>query len=350
MRLIQACLSEGYDDATRQAEILIHTLAEKNIRQVVVCRKDSPLHQRLHHLADLPILTAGHRFARHFQIPKGSLVHAHDVPAAEWAHWQQRLRGNRWLMSWRQPDPAALVQLPGFVTRQVKALLVSSSSVEQALRERGRCPVKRIAEALLPLSTNPMKMTALRSHYRGRFVIGHAGQLDDTGNQQLLVTAAEILHKELPGATFVLLGEGPQLERLKQRCEKLDNIDFVGNPEHPGDYFSIMNLFVEPAEQSASLHHLLQAMSFHIPVIASKVAGHTDLIQHRSNGLLFKRDDVKSLIEMIRVLYDSVPLRTRITRDAQSLVKESSPDQVALKHLAVYQALINSQKAPHEPA
>ncbi|SFX39699.1 glycosyltransferase family 4 protein [Marinospirillum alkaliphilum] len=344
MRLIQVCLSDRYDESTRQVETLVHTLAEKKIRQLLVCRRNSELHNKLRHLRNLPIVTSSSRFMGHFSVPRTGLVHAHDPQAIQWARWQQRLRGTPWLLSWRDPDADSISQLSQSSLKKAQAMLVTSLATEQAMRERASCPVKRIPDVIQSLSTNPIKMTELRSHYRGRFVIGHAGRLDSEGNQQMLVAAAEILHKELPGAIFVVLGEGPLLDKLSKKTAGLDNIDFVGEPEHPGDYYSVMNIFVDPANHATTFAPLLQAMNFHIPVIASKVSGFAELISHRSNGLLFRKGDVKSLIEMIRVLYDSVPMRTRITRDAQSLVKESAPEQVALKHLAVYQAIIRSLK------
>lgn len=345
MRLIHVCLSDHYDAQTQQTELLIQTLAEKKIKQLLVCRKNSVLHNKLRHLRNLPIVTVRSRFAGHFSVPKTGLVHAHDLPAAAWARWQNRLRGTAWLMSWKHPDEESAEQLSASTLRKAQALLVNSRAVEMAMREKAVCPVKRIPDAIIALDTNPMKMTELRSFYQGRFVIGHRGHISGKGNQQLLIKAAENLQKDLPNVLFVVLGDGPALNKLKKSCEQLENIDFAGEPEHPGDYYSVMNIYVDPANSADSFTGILQAMSFHIPVIASKVSGFAELISHRTNGLLFRKNDVKSLVEMIRVLYDSLPLRTRMTRDAQSELKEATADKVALKHLAVYQALIHSLKA-----
>lgn len=345
MRLIQVCLSDNYDGQTQQVEMLIRSLADKKIKQLLICRKNSALHNRLSHLRNLPIVTVSNSWSGHFKIPKKGLVHAHDLTAAKWARLQNRLRGTPWLMSWYFPDEASTLVLKKNLLKSAQVLLVNSRPVELAMRDQAFCAVKRLPSAVFPLDTNPMAMTQLRSHYQGRFVIGHSGNISSEGNQKLLIEAAELLQKNLPNIIFIVLGEGPQKNKLKNASEDLKNIDFVGEPKHAGDYFSIMNIYIDPANQAESFTGLLHAMNFHIPVIASRVSGFEEFISHRSNGLLFKKNDVDSLIEMIKVLYDSVPLRTRMTRDAHSQLKDATPDKVSQNNLAIYHLLIQNLKA-----
>jgi|GEM_PF-1579976 glycosyltransferase involved in cell wall biosynthesis len=346
MRLIQVCLSDHYDAQTQQVELLIRTLAEKKIKQQVVCKTGSILYNRLRHLRSLHLVQVRSRFHGHFKVPRSGLVHAHDLAAAHWAHWQRKLRGTPWMLSWHQADAESTEQLTSSLLKQVQAVLVTSYSAELAMREKAYSPVKRIPDAAITLDTNPMKMTELRSHYQGRFVIGHWGRIDQkAGGQQHLIKCAEQMQADFPNMIFVILGEGPDYEHLKKKYKDRENIDWVGEPKHPGDYFSVMNLFVDPANRADSCTGILQAMSFHIPVIASKVSGFAELISHRSNGLLFKKGDISSLEEMIKVLYNSTQLRTRLTRDANRELKDVTPDKIALKHLAVYQALIKNLKA-----
>ena len=346
MRLIQVCLKQDYDAQTQQVELLIRTLAEKKIKQQVVCKRGSILHHRLQHLRSLHLVPVSNRLGGHFKVPKTGLIHAHDLAAAHWAGWQRKLRGNPWLMSWHSADAESTEQLKPNLLKNALALTVTSFSAELAMREQALCPVKRIPDAAITLDTNPMKMTELRSHYQGRFVVGHWGRIEQkSGGQQLLVKCAERMQADYPNMVFVILGEGPDFAQLKHQYKDRENIDWVGEPKHPGDYFSIMNLFVDPANRADSFTGLLQAMSFHIPVIASKISGFSELISHRSNGLLFKKGDVASLEEMIKVLYNSTQLRTRVTRDANREIKEVTADKIALKYLAVYQALIKSLKA-----
>ncbi|SFC32133.1 Glycosyltransferase involved in cell wall bisynthesis [Marinospirillum celere] len=346
MRLIQVCLNDEYDAQTQQVELLIHTLAEKKIKQQVVCKKNSVLHHRLKHLRNLHLLPVSHRFSGHYQVPKTGLIHAHDLAAARWAGWQRQLRGNPWLMSWHSADAESTEQLNSRLLNKALAVIVTSFPAELAMRDKAFCPVRRIPDAAITLETNPMKMTELRSHYQGRFVIGHWGHIEQKfGGQLLLVKCAERMQADFPNMVFVILGEGPDYQKLKNKYKDRENIDWVGEPKHPGDYYSVMNLFIDPANRADSMTGLLQAMSFHIPVIASKVSGFAEFISHRSNGMLFKKGDVASLEEMIKVLYNSTQLRTRLTRDANRELKEVSADKIALKHLGVYQALIKSLKA-----
>ncbi|WP_114416781.1 glycosyltransferase family 4 protein [Marinospirillum perlucidum] len=346
MRLIQVCLSDEYDAQTQQVELLIRTLAEKKIKQQVVCKAGSVLHNRLRHVRSLHLVAVRSRFSGHFKVPKNGLINAHDLAAARWVAWQRKLRGTPWMMSWHQADAESTSKLTSSILKKALAVTVTSFPAELAMREKAYCPVKRIPDAAISLDTNPMKMTELRSHYQGKFVIGHWGRINQkTGGQNILLQCAEQMQADFPNMVFVFLGVGPDFEKLKKKYEDRENIDWVGEPPHPGDYYSIMNLFVDPANRADSFTGLLQAMSFHIPVIASKVSGFAEMISHRSNGLLFKKGNVSSLEEMIKILYNSTELRTRLTRDANRELKEVTPDRITLKYLGVYQALIKSLKA-----
>jgi len=345
MRLIQVCLADHASAQTQQVEQLIASLAERGIKQQLVCKAGSALHKRLSPKRSLHLVPINNRLQGHFKVPKTGLVHAHDLEAVKWAQWQQRLRATPWLLSWRSLDPQSTELLTASRLKGSQAVLVSSQAAELALREKTSQPIKRIPDAALSLATNPLLMTQLRSRYQGRFVIGHWGRIDrQAGGQQHLIMCAERMQAEYPNMIFVILGKGPDYEYLKEEYKDRSNLDWIGEPEHLGDYFSIMNLYIDPAHHADTCTGILQAMNFHIPVISSRISGFSELISHRSNGLLFKRGDLKSLEEMIKVLYNSTQLRTRLSRDAKQALKDFTPEQIALKHLAVYQAIIKSLK------
>lgn len=347
MRLIHVCFNEQDATHSQQLEELIQGLAELQIKQQLVCPTDSRLHQRLKHQRHLHLLTVNSRLQGHFKVPKTGLVFAHDLEAASWARWQQRLRGTPWFFSWKHSDKAATHQLNPKAIRGCLALVVNSPTVESQLREELSQPIKYIPDPVSSLATHPLRITQLRSRYQGRFVIGHWGHFEQpNGGQEILALCAEHLQADYPNLVFLMLGEGPDYQALKENYQERTNMDWLGSPEHLGDYFSLMNVFIDPASRASSIQGLLQAMSFHIPVIASRVSGFNDLIKHRSNGLLFKPGDPGSLEEMIKVLYHSTPLRTRLSRDAKQGLYAFSPEQVALEHRKVYWALIKNLKAP----
>ena len=67
---------------------------------------------------------------------------------------------------------------------------------------------------------------------------------------------------------------------------------------------------------------LLEAMGWGLPIIATRVGGTPELIDHGSNGLLISADDVDALTTAIRELAHDAARRERFTVTNRALARE----------------------------
>ena len=102
--------------------------------------------------------------------------------------------------------------------------------------------------------------------------------------------------------------------------EKMKNTELVINPERKLllDLFSSSKIFIYPSiyflEQQPSV--IIEAMSFHIPVVAYKWRGIKNLIKDNHNGLLSEPKDVNSISENLIKLMNDPSLYERLSMNA----------------------------------
>jgi glycosyltransferase involved in cell wall biosynthesis len=146
---------------------------------------------------------------------------------------------------------------------------------------------------------------AIRS--RPRRVIAVGNLRPEKGHVILVEAAADVL-REFPDARFELAGGGSELGRLRARAEALGvshAVSFVGHRDDVPARLSDADVFVLPSRSEAFPNAVLEAMGAGLPVIASRVGGVPELIEHERTGLLVPPGNPKALAEAIcRVLVD----------------------------------------------
>ena len=86
---------------------------------------------------------------------------------------------------------------------------------------------------------------------------------------------------------------------------------------------------------------VLEAMSFGVPTVASRVGGVPDLIHHDHNGLLFDAGDLQQCVHQLQRLLADDQLRLDLGQTAHEMSRTVfSPAQWADNHLKLYEAAL----------
>jgi glycosyltransferase involved in cell wall biosynthesis len=109
-------------------------------------------------------------------------------------------------------------------------------------------------------------------------------------NVDLILRIAPAVIAVCPQTVFVLAGDGPLLEELKQEVvsKKLeDNVKFIGFQSDVRGLLAMSDIFLLPSFLELHSIALLEAMSMAKPVVISRDVGcHSEFIQDGANGLL----------------------------------------------------------------
>lgn len=108
---------------------------------------------------------------------------------------------------------------------------------------------------------------------------------------------------------LMLAGDG----KLKQKCIKrakrlniLDRVTFCGYIKDMSELYSIADIVVSTSLCEGMPFNIMEALSKNIPVIASRIKGHVDLLGEGEKGILFSPDSASELKDcIIRLVSDN---------------------------------------------
>lgn len=114
------------------------------------------------------------------------------------------------------------------------------------------------------------KSLNLESH----FVIGHTGRFTYQKNHWKIIKTFYEVHKILPEARLLLVGDGPTMSEIKDMANKLGIIDYIiftGTRNDVSNLLQAMDLFFLPSFFEGFCISLLEAQSIGLPCIASDI-------------------------------------------------------------------------------
>lgn len=101
---------------------------------------------------------------------------------------------------------------------------------------------------------------------------------------------------------------------------------------------------VLPSSQENAPMVIAEAMAAGVPVVATRVGGMSDLVQHGETGFLYKAAAVDELTSCLRRLLEDAPLQQRMRDRAREVAAATySPARVAAATVAAYRHLLDGQ-------
>lgn len=137
---------------------------------------------------------------------------------------------------------------------------------------------------------------------RESFVVGYISRIDEGKGWDTFIDSVEEVYKRIPNLRAIIIGNGLQMEDLKNRCTNIPYIDIHKNISHTdlSLYYSALDIFVFPTKLRESLGLVgLEAMACGVPVIGSNIGGLPTYIKHGTNGYLFNPGDSDTLAKNI---------------------------------------------------
>ncbi len=115
---------------------------------------------------------------------------------------------------------------------------------------------------------------------RSQLRVVFTGRLHPQKNLEILLNAWPTVVART-GATLILVGDGPDRDRLEVVAERLSitgYVHFTGPVADPSGWLRSADAFVLPSVAEGMSNSLLEAMSTGLPCLASRIGGNTDLL------------------------------------------------------------------------
>lgn len=154
------------------------------------------------------------------------------------------------------------------------------------------------------------------------------GRLTPAKGQHLLLEAIARLRDSGEKVQLVLVGDGPDrasLEAVSRKLHLEEIVTFRGalNQDEVKSAYSDCDAFVLPSFAEGIPVVLMEAMSFGLPCVSSRVAGIPELITDGETGFLTAPSDVDDLVARLRLLIRDPSLRRRLGSKGRARVSEA---------------------------
>ncbi len=216
-----------------------------------------------------------------------------------------------------------------YLSRKTDGVLTNSSAIVDFYVSRG-IPFEKfhvIPNGVEPSKVQPISReeAAQRMHVDPqRKIIGAVGRLWLQKGYKDMIWAAEMLRVSSDKTTFVIIGDGPERQRLEHYRDQVraaKEIRFLG---HRTDVAQLMPHF--DCLWNASLYEgqsntILEAMQAGVPVIASDIPGNRDLIEHEKTGMLFPVGELGPLVQATLKVMNSESLRAELIQQAKDAIQ-----------------------------
>lgn len=154
----------------------------------------------------------------------------------------------------------------------------------------------------------------------------YVGRLAAAKGLPVLLKSLANLKHIFPGIQLTVVGDGADRALLTEQVAALgltEQVDFVGyqSPEAVRQYLQCSDIFVMSSFAEGVPVVLMEAMMAGLPVVATQIAGVSELVVEGVNGLLVPPSDVAALGDRIQILLRDSELRTRLGQKGQQKVR-----------------------------
>lgn len=264
------------------------------------------------------------RFAAWCSEKRIDIVHACDLyanvfalPAAAAAHVPVRIGSRREL----NPDKSAgLIALQRLAYTCAHRIVANSRAAAERLRFEHVSPAQL---AVIPNGLDLDRFTPAPVNYAGQTLIVVANLRAEKGHDVLFQALAR-LRAGWPDARLLIVGDGPERQRLVARADELgvsSTIHFLGHREDVPALLAQADICIVPSHSEAFPNAALEAMAAGLPVIASATGGLLELVRHDRTGLLVPPASPARLADALHMLLSDHALRRRLGGAARFLVE-----------------------------
>lgn len=143
---------------------------------------------------------------------------------------------------------------------------------------------------------------------QSEFLFIYAAEFSKRKNQQFLIRAFAKVADQIPQAHLLLAGNGILLEQCKEFVDKLHmqhRIHFLGYVQQMQALYPLCDAAVSTSKIEGLPFNLLEAMTCGLPILASNIKGHRDLVENKREFLF---DTEQELCEKL-LQYAKINLR-----------------------------------------
>lgn len=163
------------------------------------------------------------------------------------------------------------------------------------------------------------------------------GEMNRNKNHQAVIRAMAELKE--PRLHYIICGHGvlqDKLEHLAEECGLQGQVHFAGFRQDISRFYQAADIFVFPSYREGLSVSLMEAMSYGLPIICSRIRGNTDLVQDSEGGYLAEPDKPTTIAECIGKLWQDKAMRQKMGEHNRQAGRQYSLEQIGEKMKKIY--------------
>jgi len=182
---------------------------------------------------------------------------------------------------------------------------------------------------------------------RTGFTFGAIGRLSEEKGFGLLLEAIRSVSETYSDVRLVIIGEGGERQFLEAKAAELgisERVIFPGYRVRASRYLPCFDTFVLSSLTEGLPIVILEAMQAGVPIIATKVGGVPEVLEHGKAGMLVDSSDPVALSKAMIQLMEEPALRSGLAGRARKVVQEKySSRRMAEEYQNIYNDLVISR-------
>lgn len=349
-KLVVGSLSDNEGD-------MMYYAAERKIEPLVVPN----LRREVSPIQDLRVLGAVRQLIREYQ---PDVVHTHTAKAGFIGRLAARLEGvpvvvhtfhGHVFKGYFGPVKSRMfILLERIAANWADTIITLTNSLRRELVEdyhitrKGHITVLPLGLDLDPFVNVQRKSGAFRQQWNipdDAPLIGHVGRLAPVKNQYLLLDAAKQVIDKKPNTYVAIVGDGTQLEELREHAVKLgiqDQVIFTGWQKDTTSLYADADVKVISSKNEGTPVTIIEALAAGCPVVATDVGGVSDMLDGGSFGMLVQSGDASGLAAAIIHTLDNPPDPEPAQK---AMVERYGIDRLVRDIDGLYQGLLTRKQA-----
>jgi glycosyltransferase involved in cell wall biosynthesis len=336
----------------RQLLLLSERLGKNEIRQAIACPQDSELFRRIE---GIPIVGLSNHSLIRKLFPNTlygavrthgiNLIHAHDSEAHTLGvHLKRKYPQVKLIVTRRVIFPPS-----GALSRRIKyrkyvdCFIAISRAVAESLMkigiEENRITIIPSALDIESIKNTPADDSVWAHAEAGHgFVIVTAGALTAEKDFATAIRAVSEASRKMDGIQLVILGEGPEREKLKRiiSADGLDYIRLMGHCEPMAPIFKACHLFLLTSTSEGLNSSAIEAAACGLPLVVSDVGGLPEIAEHEYNGVLCRPGQPEQFADAIADLLKNEGKRNLMAENSVRKSEQFDIEQAAAKTVGLY--------------
>ncbi len=313
------------------SELFVQPPGGARIHTVDMARQPHPLRDVIAALGVRRIIRSAYYDAVHLHSSKAGIIGCLAKPWIE----APMIYTPHGLRSFAYPDKSPLKSIARVVEKWIcrsvgNVVAVSIEEASEVVRS-DIAPAEKVTVIENGVDLEDMSAAATISRAdigvpQDAYLVGTVGRLQAQKDPVLFVQAASSIADRIPGAHFVMVGDGPLESVVRQHIARehlAGRFHLLGWRADATDILKLFDVFVLTSRYEGMPFVLLEAAAAGLPLVSTNVPGAQSLIDDGFSGLLAAAGDAEVIGAHLVALHSDKTLRLELGNAARTSIAES---------------------------